>query len=114
MAIPTDTNGIAWLRLTDKDSDINIRNRWDRCGDFGVNNPVVKYDDSFRINAGYVLCQLHTHDYSWLAMTDFSTKQVLQQGVVTANTCSKVRASPEPGEVILFVRPLTWWEKLKQ
>jgi hypothetical protein len=41
-------------------------------------------------------------------------KQVVQQGIVTANTCGKATASPKPGEVTIFVRPLTWWEQLKQ
>jgi hypothetical protein len=114
MAIPTDNNGVARLRLTDRDGEIDIHNRWKGCGEFGVINPVVKYDDSFRINAGYVLCQPRTPDYSWLAMTDLSTKQVVQQGRVTTNTCGKATASPKPGELILFVRPLSWWEELKQ
>jgi hypothetical protein len=39
---------------------------------------------------------------------------VLQQGIATPNTCGKATASPEPGDLIIFVRPLTWWEKLKQ
>lgn len=38
---------------------------------------------------------------------------VLQHGVVTANYCGNTTASPQPGEIIIFVRPLTWWEKLK-
>jgi len=114
MAIPTDKNCIAWLRLTDKGDGININNRWKGCGLFGVIDPVVKYDDSLRINAGYALCQAHGSDYSWLAIADFSMKQVVQQGIVTANTCGKATASPKPGEVTIFVRPLTWWEQLKQ
>jgi hypothetical protein len=114
IAIATDENGIAWLRLTDKDSEIDIHNRWKECGDFGVANPVVKYSDSLRINAGYVLCQSRTTDNSWLAITDLPTKEVLRHGVATANTCGKATASPTPGEVIMFVRPLTWWERLKQ
>ena len=114
MAIPADNNGIALLRLTDKDEEININNRGKGCGEFGVIDPVVKYDDSLRINAGYAWCQAHGSDYSWLAIADFSMKQVVQQGIVTANTCGKATASPKPGEVTIFVRPLTWWEQLKQ
>lgn len=114
MAIPTDKDGVASLRLTDKDGEVDIHNRWKDCGDFwGGINPVVKYDDSLRINAGYVLCHVRKPDYSWLAITNFSTKEVLEHGIATANTCGKVTASPKPGEVIIFVRPLTWWEKMK-
>jgi hypothetical protein len=61
-----------------------------------------------------MLCEPHTPDYSWLATMRFATKKILQSGVVTANVCGKVTASPEPGEAILFVRPLSWWKKLKQ
>jgi hypothetical protein len=114
MAIPTDNNGVARLRLTDKDSEIDSGKPWRACGDFGVIDPVVKYDDSLRVNAGYVLCEPRTPDYSWLGITGFPTKQVVQQGIVTPNACGKATASPRPGEVIIFVRPLTWWEKLKQ
>jgi hypothetical protein len=114
MAIPTDKDGVAWLYLTDKAAEINTQNQWRNCGDFGVINPVVKYEDALRINAGYVLCQQHGPDYSWLRIEEFSTQQVLRQGIATLNTCGKATASPAPGEVIIFVRPFHWWEKLKQ
>jgi hypothetical protein len=114
MAIPSDENGVARLRLTDKDGEIDMNNRWKGCGDFGVISPVVKYNDSLRINAGYVLCQSRTPDHTWLAIADLSTKEVLQHGIVTPNTCGKATALPEPGEVIIFVRPLSWWEKQKE
>jgi hypothetical protein len=110
----TDTNGIIRLRLTDEDAKIDVQSQQLVCGLQGVINPIVKYGDTIGIRAGYVSCQPHTPDYSWLAMTDFTTKQVVQQGIVTTNACGKATASPKPGEVILFVRPLTWWEKLKQ
>ncbi len=113
MAIPTDENGVARLRLTDKNSEVDVHS-WKGCGSFGVTNPVVRYDNSLRINASYVSCQPHSPDYSWLAITSFSTQEVIQQGIVTPNSCGKATASPKPGEVIMFVRPLNWWEKLKQ
>lgn len=114
MAIPTDENGVARVRLTDKDSEVDAGRRWRECGDFGVIDPVVKYSSSVRANAGYVLCQPHAPDYSWLALTTFSTEQLIQYGIVTPNSCGKATASLKPGEAIIFVRPLNWWEKLKQ
>jgi hypothetical protein len=44
---------------------------------------------------------------------DFSTKEVLQHGVVSSNTCGEATASPQPGEVILFVRPRNFREKVQ-
>jgi len=110
----TDANGIIRLRLTDEDAKIDAQSQQLVCGLQGTINPIVKYGDTISIRAGYVSCQPHTPDYSWLTMTDLTTKQVVQQGIVTPNTCGKATASPKPGEVILFVRPLTWWEKMKQ
>ena len=114
MAIPTDKDGVAQLHLTDKDAEVSTQSQPNSCGNFGVVHPVVKYADTIRIVAGYVVCQPHGPNYSWLATMEFSTKQVVQQGVATANTCGKATASPKPGEVIIFVRPLNWREKLKQ
>lgn len=108
MAIPTDKDGVATLRLTNEDSEVNIHTH-----NGSVTNPVVKYSDSFQVNVGFVSCQPHTPDYSWLSIQTFSTPEVLRSGIVTANVCGKAKASPEPGELILFVRPLTWWEAMK-
>jgi hypothetical protein len=54
----------------------------------------VKYDDSLRINAGYVLYQPQTPDYSWLDIREISTKQLMREGIVMPNTCGKATASP--------------------
>lgn len=80
----------------------------------GVIHPVVKNSDTLRIVAGYVVCQPHAADYSWLATMEFSTKKIIQQGIVIGNTCGKSTASRTPGELLIFVRPLTWWEARKQ
>lgn len=114
MAIPTDGDGVATLRLTENDGEVDVHERWKPCGHFGVINPIVKYSDSFRVNAGYVLCQPHKPDYSWLSIEPFSTREVLRSGVVTANLCGEAKASAEPGELTVFVRPLTFWEKMKE
>ncbi len=112
MVIPTDKDGVASLLLTDKEGEVNVP-RGDGHGSHVVINPVVKYDDDLEINAPYVLCQPGTPDYSWLAIRHISTKQVVGQGIVTPNACGKATASQTPGEVIIFVRPLSWWEKFK-
>ena len=114
LAIPTDKNGVAILRLTNNGAEVNTQDRWKDCGEFGVINPVVKFESTVRINVGYVLCQLPLSDYSWLKVKDISTEQLLRRGFVTSNTCGKTTVSPAPGEVAIFVRPLNFWEKLKR
>jgi hypothetical protein len=113
MVIPTNKNGIASLVLTNNEGEVNVP-RVDDHGSHVVDNPVVKYDDDIGINVPFVLCQAGTPDYSWLAVRHVPTKQVVRDGIVMPNTCGKATAAVQPGEVVIFARPLTWWEKLKQ
>jgi len=113
IAIPTDGKGVARIQLTLNSGDVNIPNS-KNSGSIVLEHPIVMYDESFRINAPYTLCASEGSNYSWLRSENFSTKEVLSHGYVSPNTCGKSTVSPHPGQVILFVRPLTWWEKLKQ
>lgn len=113
LAIPTDKYGVAALRLTSNADAIDIRHGG-VCGEFGVIDPVVKYADTVRVNVGYVTCQSRKSDFSWLAVTEFLTKDLIERGIVTPNTCGKSSASQKPGKLIIFVRPLNLWEKLKE
>lgn len=113
----TDDNGVIRLTLTREDAEVNIQKQERRVR--GLINPIVispvlKYGDTVSIRSGLVLCQFRKPDHSWLTMLDFSTNKVLQSGVVTANACGRAKAPPTPGEIVVFVRPLTLWEKLKQ
>jgi hypothetical protein len=101
------------LQLTLNASEVNIPNS-QNSGSIVVDLPIVKYDESFRINIPYVLCGSGRSNYSWLGLENFSTKEILHHGYASPNTCGKITVSPQPGQVVLFVRPLTWWEKLKQ
>jgi len=46
---------------------------------------------------------------SWLP---YSLANVLKSGLVLPNKCGKVTAKAEPGELVLFVRPWHWWERM--
>jgi hypothetical protein len=144
--VPADKHGVALLRLTQNDSEINVPECKDELADWEklqinpnkkdkkefnkkykdctcyeeVDNPIVRYADSIRVqtlpgdisrkaggrNMGYVPCWVDSNKYkfSWTTITDFSTQDVLQQGVVTANTCGSATVSANPGQIILFVR----------
>jgi len=114
IAIPTNRDGIVRLQLTPDSGDTNIPEPSKDRGSIVVDHPIVKYDDSFQINVPYALCVPEGPNYSWLRSEHFSTKQILQHGYVSPNACGKTKALQKPGEVILFVRPLTWRERLKQ
>ncbi len=112
IVIPTDKDGVASLALTDKEGEVNVPPE-DGFGSHIATNPIVKYGDDLGINAPYVLCQPGTPDYSWLAIRHIPTNQVVVQGIVTPNVCGKATAPQIPGEIVIFVRPLSWWEKFK-
>jgi len=114
MAVLTDEHGIARLHLTGDAKEVDIPSGRSSDVEPVAISPVVKYDDFIRINVGYVLCQAGGSNHSWLAVKQVSTKQLINEGVAMPNTCGEVRASPNPGELIIFVRPLNFWEKLKE
>ncbi len=87
------------------------------CGGTGAINPVVKYDDTLSpYSAGdHPSCAFPESmpNARWKEMDPISTKEVLVHGVVSANTCGKAMASPQPGVVILFVRSRNFHEKVE-
>ena len=113
IVVPTDGKGVARIQLTSNTGEVNIPNSTNS-GSNVVEHPIVKYDEPLQINVPYVLCGSEGSNYSWLGLLNFSTKEILQHGYASPNTCGKVKATPQPGQVILFVRPLTFWEKMKQ
>lgn len=42
----------------------------------------------------------------------YRISEVLQHGAVSENHCGKATAKPKPGELILFIRPLSIWRRL--
>lgn len=114
LAVPTNNHGVAEFDMTDDPAKLKLGKRSLQCGEWGSINPVLRHAESFSIHVAYVLCQSSKSDYSWLARMTFSTSEVLERGVVTPNSCGKITASPKAGEVTIFVRPLNFWEKLKE
>jgi hypothetical protein len=122
----------AKLNRKNKNEVAEFNKKFKGCTGFEVDNPIVRYADSISVQTlpgdiswkagggdrsmGYVPCWMdsNVNKYSWTTITDFSTKDVLQQGVVTANTCSRATVSANPGQLILFVRLPSNVEYLRQ
>lgn len=114
--IPTDKDGIARLSLTHNDNEVDISHVWKPCGANGAINPVLKYDDLLRIGPTFDNPSCASPESVALARwkeIEFSTKEVLQHGIASANTCSKITLSPQPGKLILFVRTRSLREKVQ-
>jgi hypothetical protein len=44
---------------------------------------------------------------------EFSVDEILRHGIVAPNTCdTHLNIKPQPGQLIFFLRPLSWWEQL--
>jgi hypothetical protein len=111
VVVPTDNDGIALIHLAAIGVDGSPGSRVSACNGMGAIDPIFTYSDTIRITSGYSMpCQAHPPDSPWLT---FSVNKVLQSGDATANHCGKTEASPKAGELIFFVRPLHWWEALR-
>lgn len=113
----TDRNGVAYMRLTYEDSEVDIPyNLKLDCGPTGAVNPVLKYKDTMKpyTTGYYPSCAFPESmpNARWKEMDPISTKEVLKNGFVSTNMCGNVTASPQPGEVILFVRSRNFHEKV--
>lgn len=60
---------------------------------------------------GYIDC----HRYPKGATSDeYSVLDILKDGLVLENMCGKTREMPNAGELIYYVRPINWWDRLRQ
>jgi hypothetical protein len=55
-----------------------------------------------------------TSDLPGQMMPSYSIKAILESGITGSNTCGKFREKAKPGELIFFVRPLTWSERMRR
>src|ERR1035437_2527933 len=42
----------------------------------------------------------------------YPVSTIVALGLVTKNNCSRRTATAKPGELVIFIRPATWWEKV--
>jgi len=47
-------------------------------------------------------------------MPFYPFKSILQLGVSSSNVCGRIRGKAAPGELIFFVRPRSFWEKMRE
>jgi len=44
----------------------------------------------------------------------YRIENIVKSGVVAGNKCGGFRVEAKPGELVFFVRPLTWWERMRR
>ncbi len=55
-----------------------------------------------------------TSDLPGQMMPSYSIRTILESGLTSSNDCGKFRTKAKPGELIFFVRPLTWLERMRR
>jgi hypothetical protein len=51
---------------------------------------------------------------SYIDANVYRFADAIEHGIAAQNACGKATAQPKPGEFILFVRPLHWWERMRE
>jgi hypothetical protein len=123
LLVPTNKDGIAVLHLRGNDVTADAA-----CQGWSKQAHRSEGVDTISVMGDYyVACQ----EYGKLAPSErptpetsstvikelvptYSIKEILQSGIASANTCGKVRGTAKLGELIFFVRPRGFLERLKQ
>jgi hypothetical protein len=122
LLVPTDKDGIAVLHLRG-----NVMTADAACQGWSKQARAAGVDVIAVMGDSYVACQ----EYGKLApgerptpetsstvtkelVPTYSINKILESGVTASNTCGKVRGTAKPGELIFFVRPRGFLERLKQ
>lgn len=123
LLVPTNKDGVAVLHLRGDDVTADAA-----CQGWPKAAHRLEGADAISIMGDYyVACQEYgkfatgerTTPENWPTVVKelvptYSIKEIMQSGVASANTCGKVRAKAMPGELIFFVRPRSFFERLKQ
>ena len=106
--IPNEQPQVTWIGHQNA-SPVQIQTNTDGIAKLDLPSGKIDY---VRIDANlYYDCRKISKDMS---PTTYSVREALRAGIVAINTCGKLEIDPGPGEIILFVRPLHRWERLKR
>jgi len=65
-------------------------------------------------SSNFMYCQeSENHNVNIVNPDSFAVEDILRTGVKAPNNCNRgIRVQPRPGQLIFFLRDLTWWEQL--
>ena len=119
---PTNKNGVVVLHLAKNEVTADPASpSW--CDRIAILGPKLmpKDADTIAVTSGdYVDCQEWAKAIPGEAAKDnlnrapsYRIQKILEVGFAAGNRCGKFKADAKPGELILFVRPFTWWERMR-
>ena len=115
---PTNRDGIVVLHIRGRQVTADADSAY-ACNRQAILGPRV-FDDLKSISVMgdiYVACQEYGKAVPGQPPSDriptYLIAKILESGVTAANTCGKFRAEAGKGELLLFARPMSFWEKMK-
>jgi hypothetical protein len=121
MVVPTNRYGVATLYVGGVGSAPTGAPGGRGCSGLETSHPIVPKLGTIEVRGGrYLFCQEYTNIVPGTPATTteamkplpcYSVARILTSGIAAGNTCGKFRAQAKPGELIVFARPLSLWEK---
>jgi hypothetical protein len=125
LVAPTNRDGVVVLHFENNQATAESASPHD-CNGTAVLGPraVPNGMDAITISGDhYIACQEHgkiipgepaTPNLLKAVMPSYPIKKILDSGVSAANTCGKFRTEARPGELIFYVRPHSFSERIRQ
>jgi hypothetical protein len=119
---PTNREGVVVLHIQNRQVTADATSP-QACNGQAIVGPKSLTDDVGSISVMgdmYVACQEYGNRVSGQPprlntdlIPTYPITKILGWGVAATNTCGKFKEEAKPGELILFARPLSFWEKLR-
>lgn len=109
--VATDHDGVANILLSYNDAGVRPGRKISACFGGATVDTVLRYANSVDIIPNRdkaVDCRPPTNKWGTRGYS-YPVTRIIQRGIVLANTCGNATATPRPGEVTLFVKPVHWW-----
>lgn len=75
--------------------------------------PTLPYTDTLHIQLGFQPCWEKTAKTPQFERFSFSTKNILDGGLAEPNNCGSQKVAVHPGELVLYVKPLSFWQRMR-
>jgi hypothetical protein len=69
--------------------------------------------DTLRVQLGYAPCWSSNLKTPQFVISPFSIETILKDVIVTQNTCGSNTRVGTPGQLILYVKPLSFWQSMR-
>lgn len=122
LLVPTNHEGVVVLHIRDKEATADMTSPKACNGQAILGPKFLTNDASFISVMGdiYVICQAYGKGVSGQPpplntdlVPTYPITKIFESGVAASNTCGKFKAEIKRGDLVLFARPMSLWEKWK-